>query len=100
MSYILTVELSDRAYAVLEGHAQAAATTPAKLAVAALEQRFKAADKLRDPGHSTIEADRHAARERFERHFGAVNLGVATGVDNEEIDADLARAYADDHGED
>lgn len=43
------------------------------------------------------EAERKAARERFERHFGAVNLGHPTGVDNEAIDADLARAYDDSH---
>ena len=36
-----------------------------------------------------------AARERFERHFGAVDLGHATGVDNEQIDADLIKAYTD-----
>ena len=41
------------------------------------------------------EAEKQAARERFERHFGAVNLGQATGVGNEGIDADLARAYGD-----
>ena len=39
------------------------------------------------------------ARERFERHFGEVDLGYATGVDNEQIDADLARAYAARHRE-
>lgn len=31
--------------------------------------------------------------KNLRRHFGAVNLGVATGADNESIDADLARAY-------
>jgi Protein of unknown function (DUF2442) len=43
------------------------------------------------------DAEKQAARERFERHFGEVDLGYATGVDNEQIDADLARAYADRH---
>ena len=43
------------------------------------------------------EAEKVAARERFEHHFGEVNLGHATGVDNERIDADLARDYADNH---
>jgi len=36
---------------------------------------------------------------RLRRHFGAVNLGHPTGADNAQIDADLARAYADDHQE-
>lgn len=30
------------------------------------------------------EAAKQQARERFERHFGALNLGYATGVDNEQ----------------
>ena len=45
------------------------------------------------------DAEKQAARERFERHFGEVDLGYATGVDNEQIDADLARAYAARHRE-
>ncbi len=49
--------------------------------------------------HPATEAEKQAARERFESHFGAVNLGHATGVDNAGIDADLARAYADSHEE-
>lgn len=39
-------------------------------------------------------AETQAARERFERHFGEVDLGYTTGVDNEGIDADLATEYA------
>ena len=38
-----------------------------------------------------------AARERFERHLGAIDLGYPTGVDNEQIDADPAREYATTH---
>lgn len=99
MGHVLTVELSDGAYAVLKHRAQAAATSPTELAVAALEQRFRDTDKPRGFGHPTKGADQRAARERFERHFGVANLGFATGVDNETIDADLARAYADGGGE-
>jgi uncharacterized protein YgiM (DUF1202 family) len=43
------------------------------------------------------ETEKQAARERFERHFGEVDLGYATGVDNEQIDADLATEYAATH---
>ncbi|WP_228022030.1 hypothetical protein [Vasconcelosia minhoensis] len=38
-----------------------------------------------------------AAQDRFKQHAGAISLGYATGLDNEGIDADLARAYADDY---
>jgi hypothetical protein len=43
------------------------------------------------------EAEKQVARERFERHFGEVDLGYATGLDNEQIEADLAREYAATH---
>jgi len=38
--------------------------------------------------------------ERLRRHFGAVDLGKPTGIDNEGIDADLARAYGYTYAED
>jgi hypothetical protein len=43
------------------------------------------------------EADRQTARARFEQHFGEIDLGFRTGSDNEAIDADLARQYAEDY---
>jgi hypothetical protein len=39
------------------------------------------------------DASPESARERFERHFGSLDLGRSTGADNESIDADLAREY-------
>ena len=52
-------------------------------------------------GHSSrarqTEAEQQAAREHFERHFGAVDLGYPTGVDNEQIEADLTGEYAATH---
>jgi|SRR5665213_1778138 len=95
MSHPLTVELSDTAYAVLQLRAHAAAQSPAAVAATALEQHFGAPDGLGVTGRPATEAEKNAARERFENHFGEVNLGHATGADNESIDADLARAYAD-----
>jgi predicted transcriptional regulator len=97
MSHSLTVQLSDAAYAALQQYAQTAAQSPAELAAAALEQRFSGSDGVRASNGLMCETERQAARQRFERHFGAVNLGYATGADNEGIDADLARAYADPH---
>lgn len=43
------------------------------------------------------EEEEQSARERFERHFGEVDLGCATGTDNAQIDADIAREYANTH---
>ncbi|MEK9164513.1 MAG: hypothetical protein AAB342_04075 [Chloroflexota bacterium] len=42
-------------------------------------------------------AQRAKRDERLRRHFGAVDLGHATGADNAAIDADLARAYGASH---
>jgi hypothetical protein len=47
------------------------------------------------PRPPVSEEEGDAADERLLRH--TVSLGYALGSDNEAIDADLARAYADDH---
>lgn len=49
--------------------------------------------------HWTNEQEVLEARARFERHFGEVSLGFATGADNESIEADLAREYGCPHEE-
>lgn len=90
MSQTLTLELSDEVYTTLHKQAAASGTSPADL-VAGLVQRAYG------NGDTRLEAERQAARERFERHFGAVNLGHAIGVDNDAIDAELAREYANAH---
>ncbi len=99
MSRILTLQLSDEAYAALGRLAEAGGTSPADLATASLERQFRTLEGFRDRSLPQTEEQKQAARERFERHFGAVNLGHATGADNESIDADLAKEYADTHEE-
>jgi hypothetical protein len=37
------------------------------------------------------------ARQKFKSLAGAISLGHATGADNQAVDADLARAYADEY---
>ncbi len=46
---------------------------------------------------SADERQKEEARLRFERHFGEIDSGYPNGSDNESIDADLAREYADTH---
>ena len=87
----LTVVLRDETYAALGRQARASGASPAHVAAASLEQQFKGTVSPR------ADAEKQAARERFERHFGEVDLGHATGSDNETIDADLAREYASNH---
>ncbi len=91
MGQSLTVELSDEVYAALRRQAQANGTSLARVAAASLERQFKGTGTL------PTDAEKQAARERFERHFGEVNLGHPTGADNESIDADLAREYSSAH---
>jgi len=93
MGQTLILELSEEAYAALRRQAQAAGTSPAHVAAASLERQLGVTGSLRS------DAEKQAARERCERHFGEVNLGYPTGADNDSIDADLAREYSSTHPE-
>ena len=99
MSQTLTLELSDEVYAVIRRQAEAAGTSPAHWIANSLEQQYGHLRTWQSARAQRTEAEKRAARERFERHFGEIDLGKATGVDNEQIDADLAREYADTHEE-
>ncbi len=94
VSRILTLELRDEVFDTLERQAEVVGTSVAALVARSLERRYGPT-----PRAERTEAEKQAARERFRRHAGAVNLGYATGADNESIDADLAREYADTHEE-
>lgn len=100
MTHRLTLEVSDEAYEALRREAEETGMSPARVAADTLEQRFSLLSRLRADKKRHSEAERQAARERFEGHFGAVNLGYATGADNESIDLDLAREYMDPHEDD
>jgi hypothetical protein len=91
MIHSLTIQLSEEAFSMLQRQAVAARTSPAELAAVSLERLCEA----RRPVPS--DAERDAARQRFERHFGEVDLGYPTGAENEGIDADLVAEYADTH---
>ena len=53
--------------------------------------------ELSDEVYAALRRQAQAAKERFEQHFGEVNLGHPTGADHESIDADLAREYSRTH---
>lgn len=92
MSQLLNLELSDEVYAALQGQANAAGLSVAEWVVASLNRQYG----FPTSPNSHTEAQREQARQRLLRYAGAISLGYATGVDNEGIDADLARAYAND----
>lgn len=89
MSQILNIELSESTFAVIQQRAEAVGTSPANFVEELLEEQFRS--------KTLSEIENQLARERFESHFGEVNLGCPTGADNDSIDKDLASAYADTH---
>lgn len=84
MSRTLILKLSDDAYNVLQRQAKAVGASPDKFAADSLERQL-GSGRLKPDDAKAMEA-----RQRFERHFGEVDLGTPTGADNESIDSDLA----------
>jgi hypothetical protein len=80
MSHAINLELSEELYRPLLQKAASSNQTPEEWMMTNLRRLLG----LRD--------------EALRRHFGSVDLGHPTGTDNENIDADLARAYSDTHG--
>ncbi|MEC4985788.1 MAG: hypothetical protein SAJ37_18090 [Oscillatoria sp. PMC 1068.18] len=92
MSQTLTLELSDEVYTNLKQEAEFAGLSVSEWIIVSLTQQAKKSSKL----DVATSVDREAARQRFRRHAGSVDLGYATKVDNESIEADLARAYSNE----
>jgi hypothetical protein len=85
MSSNLAIQLSDGAFAALSGQAAALGQSPSELAASVVEAAYS--------GGLSIAGDPFQARQRFEKCIGSVDLGRPIGIDNEGIDADLAREY-------
>lgn len=89
MSQVLNIELSDEVYAGILHDAETEGTSPAQVAAELLALKYRPITSC----GKKLEAD----AERFERHFGSVDLGYETGSDNEGIDRDLAHEYGNNH---
>jgi hypothetical protein len=94
MSQILTLELNDQVFAAIRRQAENIGIPPENLAATLLEQKFSHPFRL-----MLTDADKVSGREKFERHFGSIDLNFAMGLDNESIDADLAKEYSSTHEE-
>ncbi|MBW4689011.1 MAG: hypothetical protein KME40_28960 [Komarekiella atlantica HA4396-MV6] len=94
MTHLLTLELNDKIFTAIQRQAEAIGIPPERLAATLLEQQLRQVFKL-----LLSEAEKEAARARFERHFGALNLEHPIDLNNESIDADLVREYASNHEE-
>ena len=92
MSQQLTLEISDEVYADLQQKANAVGLSIAEWIVAVVSYQSSGVSQVL---HSVEQQEE--ARQRFRNHAGAISLGYATGIDNESIDADLARAYASEY---
>lgn len=69
MNQSLKLELNDRIFAAIQQQAEAIGIPPEKLAVKLLEQQFGQVFKL-----LLSEAEKEAARAKFERYFGTLHL--------------------------
>jgi hypothetical protein len=92
MSQQLTLEISDEVYADLQRKANAVGISITELIVTVLSRQGAATNRVM----LSLE-QQEQARQKFKSHAGAISLGYATGTDNEAIDADLAKAYADEY---
>jgi hypothetical protein len=91
MSQQLRLEISNEIYKVLQQQASASGLSVSEWLIASLKERYGA---LISPALSS-EVEKEA-RQRLLTYAGAISLGYATGVENEDIDADLAKAYANE----
>lgn len=92
MPHTVIIQLRDEVYERIQRQAEWDGASLSQWIADALERQNTGdsrarAGKAGDPA----EINRQAARERFERHFGEVDLGYATGLDNADLDRDLAR---------
>ena len=93
MSKILTFELQDEIYEVLQQMAKKSGRPVEELALKWLAQ-YTPRRRLR-----LTDEEAKAAEQRFRSHFGAVSSGNPRSADNEQIDADLMEEYASTHEE-
>ncbi|MEC4803859.1 MAG: hypothetical protein SAJ12_01095 [Jaaginema sp. PMC 1079.18] len=90
MSQQLILEISDEVYADLQRQSSAMGVSLTEWVLMLLSRQNSVV--------SNISPDMQAqARSKFRSHAGAVSLGYPTDIDNDQIDADLAKAYTDNY---
>ena len=94
MSETRLLELPQPVFSALTQAAAASGTTPAAWIAAQLPE-WATTGNVPPVASPADEQEISAANDRLDAHI--VSLGYATGTDNAAIDADLIRAYEDDH---
>jgi hypothetical protein len=92
MSQHLTLELSGAVYANLQHQANTVGLSATEWIVSILSRSERGVFQVMYSSEA-----QEQSRQRFGSHAGAVSLGAATGVDNDSIDADLAKAYSEEY---
>ena len=87
MSQQLILEISDEVYLKLQGQASVASLSVPEWLITMLNKQYANSKVL----SNEVEIE---ASQRLLNYAGAFSFGYATGADNESIDADLAKAYA------
>lgn len=92
MNQILTLEVSEQVFIAIQRQAAVVGVAPEHLAATLIEQRLTSIDSAQ-----TDATKSETARIKFESHFGTLRSETPISIDNQTIDADLAREYASNH---
>jgi hypothetical protein len=92
MSQQLVLELSDEVYTALQEQANAAGLSIEEWLVTSLSQQYPSLT----PANTSNLAQQDDGMARLLHYAGAIQSNGATGSDNASIDADLAKAYANE----
>jgi len=97
MAHSLTLEVPDDLFQPILQQAREAGKTPEEWALARLRQQLPLNEEEQcDVSHE----DRTASIAELVKLAGSADLGYPTGVENEQIDADLSKEYAETHEDD
>jgi len=102
MTHSLTLEVPDDLFQPILERAREAGETPEEWTLSRLRLQLLLNEQgSRDISHEVSQEVSHEAGAKaiteLTQHAGSVDLGFATGADNEQIDADLANEYAETH---
>ncbi len=91
MSQQLILEINDDIYLKLQRQASAVSLSVSALITTQINRQYG----ILSAANLSNEVEQEA-RQRLLGYAGSINLGYPTGIDNESIDADLAKAYANE----
>jgi hypothetical protein len=97
MSHDLTVSFPELTWRLLSQRAAATGMPAEEIVQNVVQQHLGHEPRNVAPKPGLGEDEARASWLRLERHFGAVSISDPTGLDNDALDADLAKEYGDTH---